>query len=105
MRVRREEFSIEKRGSKGIRVGRQLGYLQALELSSHSCVIKKKYKEPKATHWSQKSMITLLKISRPSLQTIVEEMLDRKDEFSFYGIILKAHHINAFGGKPTCRTS
>jgi hypothetical protein len=27
MRVRREEFAIEKRGSRGTRVDRQLGYL------------------------------------------------------------------------------
>ena len=51
IRVRKEEFFLDKRSDKSLGGVRKLGYLQVLELASYICLIFKKYKNIKAAHW------------------------------------------------------
>ena len=100
MRVRREEFTLKKRGTRSTDFDKHLGYLQASKLAKFSLDVRKTLRDVISTHMVQKSKVVMLKMSRPSLKAISMEILQHKDVFAFCSNILHAHQTNASKGMP-----
>ncbi len=98
-KIVQEDATIEKKGSKGIRFGKRLGYLFIFKVTTHICPICKKYWDAKAVHWCQKVRVVEFKMFKPSLKASSLECLKKKYVFQFCNNILFYHHTNAFRGK------
>ena len=54
MRVKREEFALQKRGTRSTGSGTRSGYLQASELTQFSRDVRKKLRDVTGAHMVQK---------------------------------------------------
>ena len=99
--IMKEDKSIIKRGTKTTKFGMRIGYLSLLELTSHSRTVSKKLKTERLYHWATKLRIVQLKAKCPILKESAAVASNEQNLYKFYGNILGAHRLGAFGGRPT----
>ena len=101
LRIVREEHAVHKCGSRGTGAGRRVGYLSLFELTTHSRILTKKLKLEKLRHWSARTRVAQLKVSRPTLRESAQRASSEHNIFKFCLDIIAAHRMGAMEGKPT----
>ena len=99
LRVRREDRSIDKRGSRSCQRGRRLEYLSIVEVGYRGKELAKKFKLEQMYHWVAKARIVQLKVKRPTLHEVARESSTSGNVLKFCNDIIAAHRSGAFGSK------